>query len=143
MGALSHADHRKFVETEGSPKKDTARGSGKTGDHHRYTLRLANGDVLATRVSHGAGAINDLKLVAKILRDQLQVIEADFYECVRKGKRPPRPAPERPSVPEGGLDAKLVRNLIRKAGLSQDTVAAMTKEQAVDAWNRHLAGDGS
>lgn len=143
MGPLSHAAHRKFVETESWQKKGTARGSGKTGDHHRYTLRLANGDVLTTRVSHGAGAVNDPKLVAKILRDQLQVTEADFYACVRRGKLPPRPAPERPSVPEGGLDAKLVRNLIRKAGLSQDTVAAMTEEQAVDAWNQHLAGGGS
>ena len=143
MGSLSHSEHRKFVETEGWEKKGTARGSAKTGDHDRYTLRLATGHVLSTRVSHGAGQINDRNLVAKIFREQLQVTEKDFYLCVRKGKLPPRPAPDKPSVPDEGLNAKLVRNLIRKVGLAQEAVASMTKDQAAEAWNRYLAEGGA
>lgn len=143
MRPLAHRDHKKFVEVEGWEKKGTTRGKGKTGDHHRYLLRLATGDVLRTRVSHGSGSIGDPNLVAQVLRDQLQVSEKDFYLCVEHGVLPPRPQPPSVTVPADGIDATLVRNLIRKVGLSQAEVAAMTKEQAVEAWQSFLAAGGS
>lgn len=138
MKLLPHSAHRKFVEIEGWEKKDTARGTGKTGDHCRYSLTLATGDVLTTRVSHSAGQINDPKLVAAIYRCQLAVSEQDFWRCVDDGVLPPRPQP--PSVaPEGEtIDAKLVRNLIRKVGLSEAEIATFTKADAVARWETHL-----
>ena len=63
---LGHASHRKFVETEGWTKKGSARGSGKAGDHYRYNVTQATGEVLTTCVFHGAGQINDLELMANI-----------------------------------------------------------------------------
>ena len=45
---------------------------------YRYELVLATGDVLTARVSHAPGQINDSRLVAAILRDQLAVTEDDF-----------------------------------------------------------------
>lgn len=142
MGPLSHADHRTFVETEGWENKGTARGTGRTGDHHRYTLALANGDVLYTRVSHGPGGIDDPGLVRHILRDQLRVSDEDFYRCVRDGVLPPRPQPAVPPRPAEGIDAKLMRNLVRKVGLSAGQIAAMSKAEAVKAWQDYLAGGG-
>lgn len=143
MKPVPHAAHRKFVETEGWVRKGTARGSGRTGDHYRYNLVLATGDVLTTRVSHGAGQINDPKLIAAILRDQLAVREDDFWACVDRGVRPPRPAPPAPVSTGEVLDAKLVRNLIRNVGLSESEVATMTKAEAVERWQDYLAGSGS
>jgi hypothetical protein len=141
MRPLAHADHRKFVETEGWTKKGTATSSKKTGDHFRYTLTLSTGDVLFTRVSHGSGQLDDAKLIKAIFRTQLEVTEADFYRCVEKGILPPRPQtiPERSAE---GLDAALVRNLIRKVGLSQIQVAKMSKVQAVAAWSKYLSEGG-
>jgi len=142
MRPLSHADHRKFVETEGWEKKGTARSAKKTGDHHRYTLPLANGEVLYTRVSHGAGQIDNPRLVSSILRDQLRVTESDFYRCVREGVLPPRPQPPAPDRPDEGIDAKLMRNLVRKVGLTPAQIAAMAKGDAVKAWEDYLSGGG-
>lgn len=138
---LTHADHRAFVETEGWERRDTARGRGRTGDHVRYVLRLADGDVLATRVSHGAGSIGDPNLVAAILRDQLRVTEDDFYRCVRDGVLPPRPQPPTPELPADTLDAKLVRNLMRRVGLSQQEVASLDREAAIARWQDYLAAE--
>lgn len=137
---LSHANHLRFVETEGWSKKGTSRGGAKTGDHHRYSLRLSTGEVLQTRVSHGAGPINDPSLVASILHKQLQVTEEDFYRCVEQGILPPRPAPVTSAPPPGSLDGKLVRNLIKKVGMTQVEVQGLTKEAAVAAWQGYLAG---
>jgi len=136
---LAHSDHKKFVEIEGWTKKGTVSGEGKTGNHFRYSLRLNTGEILYTRVSHGSGSINDHSLVASILREQLRVSEQDFYQCVNNGVLPPRPAPENLEVPAEGLDAKLVRNLINKVGLSQSEVAAMSKAEAVEKWYQYLS----
>jgi hypothetical protein len=142
MRPLSHADHRKFVEVEGWTKKTTARAGKKTGDHFRYTLTLATGDVLYTRVSHGSGQIDDPGLVRSILRDQLHVTEEAFYDCVEKGVRPPRPQPEEPARPQQALDATLMRNLVRKVGLSADQMTGLSKEEAVAIWQQYLTKGG-
>jgi hypothetical protein len=140
---LPHAAHRKFVETEGWVKKGTSRGSAKTGDHYRYHLTLSNGDVLTTRVSHGPGQMDDPKAVAAILRDQLAVSEDDFWRCVEDGILPPRPQPAI-SKPAGEvLDAKLVRNLIRKVGMTEEEISQLTKAAAVARWQRYLADGGN
>jgi hypothetical protein len=139
---LSHADHLKFVQTEGWVKKGSARGRTKTGDHHRYVLRLSTGEVLSTRVSHGSGGIGDQQIVSTILHKQLQVTEDDFYKCVRQGVLPPRPAPEVPAPPADSLDGKLVRNLITKVKMPKEEIARLTKEEAVAAWQAYLSSGG-
>ena len=143
MRPLTHSAHRKFVEIEGWAKKGTAQGKKKTGDHHRYTLTLATGEVLRTRVSHGTGELGDPKVVAAVLRDQLQVSEAHFWACVEKGTKPPRPSAEVETPPGEVLDAKLARNLLRKVGLSQEELASLSKREAVGRWGRYLAEGGS
>ncbi len=143
MRPLTHAAHRKFVETEGWTKKGTARGSGRTGDHHRYNLALATGEVLTTRVSHGAGQVNDPKLITAIFRDQLAVGEDEFWACVEHGALPKRPPPPTTAPAGEVLDAKLVRNLIRKVGLAEAEIAGLTRAEAVLRWEDYLAEGGS
>lgn len=138
MRPIPHRSHRQFVETEGWVAKGGARRSGAAGDHYRYTLTLATGDVLRTRVSHGAGQIGDPGLVAHILRDQLTVTEDAFWACVEQGILPPRPRPT-PRTPVGVvLDAGLVRNLLTRVGLTQAEIAALSKSEAVARWQEWL-----
>lgn len=142
MRPLPHTAHRKFVETEGWQKRGTARGKGKKGDHHRYTLQLATGDILYTRVSHGAGQTDDLNLVAKILRDDLRVTEEDFWNCVDNGVLPPRPQPPSATPAVEAIDASLLRNLIRKVEMTPQQLEGLTKDQAVQIWQDFLSSGG-
>ena len=139
MRPISHAAHKKFVDVEGWSVAGTGRSKAKTGDHFRYTLTLADGDVLFTRVSHGTGEIGDPGRIAHILRQQLRVSEDDFWACVERGVLPPRPQPPQAAIRGEQLDYKLVRNLIDKVGLSQQEVAGLSKEQAVARWHEYLA----
>jgi hypothetical protein len=141
MRLPTYQEHRRFVEVEGWQDKDKASLKRK-GDHHRYTLTLANGDMLYTRVSHGRGQYRNPGMFAHILRDELRVSEEDFWRCVDDGVSPPRPEPATPTPPKEALDAKLARNLIRKVGLTQAQVAAMSEGEAVAAWNAYLASGG-
>ncbi len=137
----AHSALRKFVETEGWDDKDKKSGR-KTGDHRRYTLRLETGEVLYTRVSHGSGSVDDPGLWTRILREQLQVTEDQFWDCVRRGIKPPRPGVAAPP-PENRLDAKLAFNLIKKVGLTHEQVAELDREQAIEAWKRYLGEGGT
>ena len=116
----------RFCRVEGWEDRDAARGV-PTGDHKRYRLRLPNGDVLMTKVSHGSGQV-DAGLFTRILRNQLQVTAEEFWAAVDRGVAPVRHAA--PAPPEGHrLPARLVEPLTR-LGLTDDQLREMSVEQA-------------
>jgi hypothetical protein len=103
---------------------------GRTGTHHvTYELGLPDGRILRTRISHpvdrsGYGA----SLWAHVLRDQLQVSAAEFWNCVKDGLKPDRGLPQPPSEV---LPAELVHLLITRVGLSEVEVKELSRAEAV------------
>jgi hypothetical protein len=133
----TYAQHRRFCEVEGWQDKDKLAGRRK-GDHHRYVLTLATGEQLYTRVSHGSGSYHDHSLWSAILREQLRVTAEDFWACVDHGRLPPRPVADR-STPANAIPGQLAWQLIKRAGIPEAVVRSMTKEEAVEAFNRFQA----
>lgn len=116
----------RFCQVEGWEDRDAARGR-PTGDHKRFRLRLPGGDVLRTKVSHGAGQIS-ADLFKHILREQLQVTEREFWAAVDK-RAPPTRAPA-PAPPEGHrLPARLVEPL-SQIGIPDDRLRTLSVDQA-------------
>lgn len=109
---------------------------GRAGTHHvTYEFDLPDGGILRTRISHppdrsgyGPGIWNH------ILRDQLQVPESDFWDCVRKGVRPSR---GRPELPAEALPAEVVHLLIVRVGLAEAEVAALSRDEAIGRLQRY------
>ena len=126
--APTRKDHQAFCDTEGWQRVRDARG--RTGTHHvTYELSLPDGLTLRTRISHPVDRTDyGARLWSHILRDQLQVSEAQFWACVRDGVRPARGLPERAA---NSLPAEVVHLLISRVGLSEAEVAAMTREEAI------------
>jgi len=67
------------------------------------------------------------------------VTEEDFWCCVERGILPPRPQPPAPPVTGSVLDVTLVRDLLRRVGLTQAEIAAMSKAEAVARRQEWLA----
>jgi hypothetical protein len=127
-------DHEKSCGIEGwQPVRDAR---GRTGTHYvTYELHLPDGRILRTRISHPADRSGyGPSIWSHILRDQLQVSEAEFWSCVRDGVKPDRGVPEPP--PEA-LPADLVYLLITRVGLAESDVATMTKDEAVARLQRY------
>lgn len=118
---------QKFCEVEGWYDRDARRGR-PTGDHRRYGLRLPNGDVLTTKVSHGSGQIG-ADLFKRICRDQLRVTTKQFWAAVDTGVPPDREAAPGPPVGHR-LPASLVEPLVRDFGVSDDELRSLSPEQA-------------
>jgi hypothetical protein len=132
--APARKDHQAFCETEGWIRVRDARG--RTGTHHvTYELDRPDGGILRTRISHPVDRTDyGPSLWAHILRDQLQVTEAEFWACVADGVSPDRGGPEPLS---GALPAEVVYLLISRVGLAEADVAAMTKDEAVARLQRY------
>ncbi len=65
-----------------------------------------------------------------ILTDQLRVTEDEFWRCV--GDRAPPDRGGRPEPSSDPIPTDVIWALITKVGLSEDEVAAMSNEQAVE-----------
>ncbi|WP_245776120.1 cytotoxic translational repressor of toxin-antitoxin stability system [Saccharopolyspora flava] len=95
-----------------------------------YELGLADGRVLRTRISHPVDRSAYGKSIwGHILRDQLEVEEGVFWKCVQDRIKPDR---GQPTPPREALPAELVHLLVRRVGLDERVVAAMSKDEAVD-----------
>jgi hypothetical protein len=126
--APTRADHERFCVIGGWVKVRNARG--KTGTHHvTYELTLPDGRILRTRISHPPDRTTyGVSMWGHILRDQLDVSEDDFWECLETGV-----APTRGDVVEKreGLPADLVYQLVVRFRIPEQEVKAMTKAEAV------------
>lgn len=129
--AGNRKDHLAFCRIEGWTQTHAATGK-QTGHHYTFELQLADGRILRTRISHppsrsagyGAG------IWKHILKDQLDVTEEVFWNCVRHKVLPRRAEPAESRV---GIPVDLFRLLTGPAGLPEREVLAMTKEQAIAA----------
>jgi len=128
-------DLRRYVVRDGwTEELNLARGRARTGDHRRYRKELADGTILRTKVPHAVGDEIGADLFRYILRDQLRVDEATFWAVVRGAAPAPQPpTPEAPTIP-----AWLVERLLRTIGLPEEAVRAMTRDEALAAWESYL-----
>jgi hypothetical protein len=126
--APTRGDHETFCAAEGWERVRDSQG--RTGTHHvTYELHLHDGRILRTRISHPPDRTTYGKSIwAHILRDQLDVTEAEFWACVQDKVKPDRGEPR---VPAEALPADLVHLLITRAGLSDAEIAAMSKDDAI------------
>lgn len=122
-------DHERFCVNEEWERRTTA--EGKTGTHHHnYELTLHDGRILYTRISHpvdrsdyGQGLWNH------ILRDQLEVDNAAFWNCVKDGVLPDRGEPA--EAPENAIPAGVIAVLLNTFHLPEEEVKAMTAADAI------------
>jgi hypothetical protein len=129
-------DLKRYVERSGWTLVERhSRGRSVTGDHWRCEKELPDGTILRTKVSHGLNKQIGDDLFARILRDQLQITRAQF-EAALAGDSPEEPrastSPIGPSVP-----GWLVQRLIETAGIGEEEVRTMSRDEAVAAWDQY------
>lgn len=113
---------------------------GKTGYHHTYELKLPDGRILRTRISHPVNnETYGRRLWSHILSDQLEVTEGKFWACVDRDELPNRGRGE-DEVPVSALPVGLVHQLIHVAHVPEAEVATMGLEEALAVMNAHWSG---
>ena len=126
--------HQCFCINEGWQQTRNARGS--TGSRHvTFEITLPDGRVMRTRISHPPDrTAYGISVWRHILKDQLDVQESAFWACVNDGVKPSRgmPTPLKEALP-----AQLVALLIRRVGLPESEVAALTRDEAMTRLDKY------
>lgn len=127
--AASRQAHEQFCTAEGWTPRKTS--TGKTGTHHvNYELALPDGRVLLTRISHPVDRSNyGADLWSHILRDQLEVSQGEFRDCVQNGVKPDRGGPV--ETPAESIPIGVVATLLDQFHLAEAEVMAMSKDEAI------------
>ena len=134
----SRREHQRFCEIEGWTEVLNARGK-PTQHHITYELLLGDGRIFRTRISRPANTDTYGKsLWSHILDDQLHVTDEEFWECV-DNKNPPDRAPviEKPDVVV--LPASLAYQLVHTLQLTNEQIAELTLEEAVQRMTEYWA----
>ncbi len=140
MPSVGPPEHKRFCVIDEWEKLQSARG--KKRDHDYFEKRLANGDILRTKVSRNKKEYGE-SFWRLILREQLRLdSEEQFWEALETGK-PVRRArdvtpPERPTIP-----VWLVERLIYTVGIPVSEVSQMTQEEAEELWHSYRMSDSS
>ncbi len=136
----SRRQHQKFCESEGWELVRNTQGQA-VRHHITYTLPLADGRILRTRISRPANneTYGPTLWSAILGPHQLDVTEDESWACVEHATRPIRPGLP-PTVPAEALPADLVYQLLHKVKLTEREVAGLTRQQAIDRmtefWSR-------
>lgn len=128
--------HETFCRNDEWVRVRNATG-GVVGHHSTWELLLPDGRVLRTRISRPMDNTDyGSKMWCQILKDQLEVSEAQFWGCVNDRVRPARTSgtvtiPDKEPIPLG-----VVEKLIRLVHLTTEEIEKMTKDQAVARLNQ-------
>ncbi|MGW4846684.1 cytotoxic translational repressor of toxin-antitoxin stability system [Nocardia brasiliensis] len=131
--------HESFCQNDDWTVVRNAKG-GVVGHHSTWELSLPDGRVLRTRISRPADNTDyGPKMWCQILKEQLEVTEAQFWACVNDRIRPARMSgavaiPAKEPIPLG-----VVEKLMRLMHLTPEEIEAMTKDDAVARLNRFWA----
>lgn len=127
-------DHEKFCVTEGWTERK--RATGRRGTHHvNYEFALPDGRILLTRISHPPDrSTYGCSLWAHILRDQLDVTNTEFWNCVDHSIVPIRGITQ---ITRETIPLSIIKTLVNEAGLSESEIKAMTKAQAVTRLSKY------
>ena len=128
------AVHRRFVETEGWVETPSTH-------HDTYELELPNGDVLRTRISRPPSRKHTYgrSIWSHILRDQLDVTEAEFWACVNHRQLPDRG--EDDAAPIEALPVEVAQLLVDRVGLTPRQVRSLSRAEAIDRLNQYWASN--
>ncbi len=127
MKPARYEDVRAFCRVDRWERKADAVGRS-VGKHEVWTKTLHDGSVLRTVVSKGRGTYNP-NTTAHIVKHQLCVTEAEFWDAVAKGTPPRRPETRPLKRTSETLPLSVVRALLA-AGYTADDMRSLTLAQA-------------
>lgn len=135
-------DLERFLIADGWRRIPAGARGGKRESHVFYEKQLPDGRSLQTHVSHDRSATISAGRFGAILREQLEVSRADFWEVIRSGEPVGRPVPvEEPEVVEH--DAWVIEVLTGKLHMGPQEIEKLSQQDAIDLVHEFWSGSRS
>jgi hypothetical protein len=132
----------KFLHADGWARLPASSRGGSSENHIFYEKLLDSGALLQTHISHSRRGRTSPGRFGLILREQIKVSRAQFWEALRSGEPVERPTPTEPErLVEH--DAWVLAVLVGELHMTATQIEALDAEQArqlvLDYWARPKA----
>lgn len=127
--APNWADVEKFLDVDSWRQIPAGERGGRRQTHVFFEKLLPDGRLLQTHISHDRSKKISPGRFSTILRDQLEVSRADFWEAIRSGEPVSRPV----EIEEGPVehDAWVIAVLVGELHMSAEEIEGLSEEEAV------------
>jgi hypothetical protein len=133
----SWADVEKFLGVDGWRQIPAGERGGRRQTHVFFEKLLPNGRLLQTHISHDRSKKISSGRFGTILREQLEVSRADFWEAIRSGEPVSRPAETEEAPVEH--DAWVIAVLVGELHMSAEEIEGLNEKEAVQLVHEHWA----
>jgi hypothetical protein len=131
------ADVEKFLGVDGWRRIAAGERGGRRQAHIFFEKLLPDGRLLQTHISHDRSKKISPGRFATILREQLEVSRADFWEAIRSGEPVARPVETEEAPVEH--DARLIAVLVGELHMSAAEIEGLSEGEAVRLVHDHWA----
>ena len=132
----SWGDVGQFLAADGWRQKPAGERGGRRQSHVFFEKHLPDGQILQTHISHDRSSTISPGRFGMVLRDQLEVSRADFWEAIRSGEPVDRPVAtdnEKAVEHEPWVITVLVGELHMTAG----EIEKLTEQGAIELVHEH------
>jgi hypothetical protein len=133
----SWADVERFLGIDGWRQIAASERGGRRQAHIFFEKLLADGRLLQTHISHDRSKKISPGRFGTILREQLEVSRADFWEAIRSGEPVARPVGTEEATVEH--DAWVFAVLVGELHMSAEELEGLSEEEAVRLVHEHWA----
>ena len=135
--APSWADVEKFLRIDGWRQIAAGERGGRRQAHIFFEKLLPDGRLLQTHISHDRSKKISPGRFGTILREQLEVSRADFWEAIRSGEPVARPVETEEAAVEH--DAWVIAVLVGELHMGAAEIQGLSEDQAMRLVHEHWA----
>jgi hypothetical protein len=134
----SWADVEQFLDVDGWRQIPAGERGGRRQSHIFFEKLLPDGRLLQTHISHDRSKAISPGRFGTILREQLEVSRADFWEAIRSGEPVARPV-DTDDDATIEHDSWVIAVLVGELHMSAEQIEALSEQEAVELVHRHWA----
>ena len=133
----SWADVERFLGVDGWRQIPAGERGGRRQTHIFFEKPLPDGRLLRTHISHDRSKKISPGRFGTILREQLEVSRADFWEAIRSGRQVSRPVETEAAPVEH--DAWVIAVLVGELHMGAEEIEGLSEQEAVALVHDHWA----
>jgi len=132
----SWGDVEAFLNADGWRRISPGERGGRRQRHVFFEKQLPDERILQTHISHDRSATVSPGRFGAILRDQLEVSRAEFWDAIASGEPVDRPA----AVEEAEIvehDGWVIAVLVGELHMTAEEIEALSEQEAIDLVHEH------
>ncbi|MBW8059873.1 MAG: hypothetical protein FVQ78_05970 [Solirubrobacterales bacterium] len=138
----SWGDVERFLGADGWRQIPAGERGGRRQPHIFFEKELPDGRLLQTHISHDRSSTISPGRLSTILREQLEVSRAEFWEAIRSGEPVERPVK---ADDEGAVEHEswVIAVLVGELHMTAEEIEKLTEQAAIDLVHRHWSRERS